>query len=110
MGAIHAATWKGRPVAAKMLHDYSKNALRALELELFVHARLCHPNIVTLFGELASHSTCCVSAQTWQGSVIRQQACPRLPAHRQHCARHSNSLSAARCSQAQTSRLLAAAW
>jgi len=78
MGAIHAATWKGEPVAAKMLHDCSKNALRALELELLVHARLCHPNIVTLFGACISRCHL-VHTKPLQQSVIRSRPAPSPP-------------------------------
>ena len=62
MGAIHAAFWRGRPVAVKRLHDATSDQLAAIQSELMVHATLRHPNVVELLGAsfLGSADDCIV--------------------------------------------------
>jgi len=100
MGAIHAATWRGRPVAAKTLHDFSKAALRALEAELLVHADLAHPNIVTLLGEraLAREQLCRSAPAAGQADVVH--------APPSGLVLHCRPISLSRRRQPHTARLL----
>jgi len=66
MGAVHAGTWRGQPVAVKTLHlDGASSActadqLRALETELLVHAPLDHPSVVKLIGASLVPSGGCI--------------------------------------------------
>ena len=72
MGAVHAAQWEGRAVAAKTLHDTSAAQLAATECELLVHASIAHRNVVTLHGASLEPPGCCIVMERCECSLFER--------------------------------------
>lgn len=77
MGVVCAATWRGRRVAVKTLHDSSPEALHAVQEELMVHAALQHERVVALHGANLSPPGCCIVMEQCECSLFE-----RLHRHR----------------------------
>lgn len=72
MGAVHAGTFRGRPVAVKTLHDASSAALAAVEAELLVHASIKHERIVELCGANLFPPGCCIVMERCECSLFEK--------------------------------------
>ena len=70
MGSIYAATWRGRRVALKSLHDPTSSALKETEEELLVHAALGHKHIVELLGANLAPRGCCIVLELCRESLF----------------------------------------
>ena len=70
MGSIYTATWRGRRVALKSLHDPTSSALKETEEELLVHAALSHKHVVELLGANLAPRGCCIVLELCRESLF----------------------------------------
>ncbi|XP_022098175.1 mitogen-activated protein kinase kinase kinase 7-like isoform X7 [Acanthaster planci] len=66
-GVVSKAKWRGKYVAVKMIE--SEEEIKAFRVEVLQLSRVCHPNIVTLYGACTHNPVCLVMEYAEGGSL-----------------------------------------